>query len=133
MFSGGGVAWAEAALKRGEFAVSPAPPGTWPDLTGLSCRFQEIKATHGRMVIDCTADLAEALDRRLAAASNIAYYGLHRQEAAIMTCFTPSAVRVDHVHFIDGAQGGYTASATALKAAATLKKVRSKIAARSEG
>ena len=69
-----------------------------------------------RMVIDCTADLAEALDRRLAAASKIANYGLHRQEAAIMTCFTPSAVRVDHVHFIDGAQGGYTASATALKA-----------------
>src|SRR5277367_2400625 len=47
MFSGGGVAWAEAALKSGKFAVSPAPPGTWPDLTGLSCRFQEIKATHG--------------------------------------------------------------------------------------
>ena len=47
MFSGGGIAWAEAALKRGEFAVSSAPPGTWPDLTGLSCRFQEIKAIHG--------------------------------------------------------------------------------------
>ncbi len=73
-----------------------------------------------RMVIDCTADLAEALDRRLAGASKIAYYGLHRQEAAIMTCFTPSAVRVDRVHFIDGAQGGYTASASALKASCSV-------------
>ena len=41
MFSGGGLAWADAAMKRGAFAIAPAPPGTWPDLTGLSCRFQE--------------------------------------------------------------------------------------------
>ena len=44
MFSGGGLAWADAAMKRGEFAVTPAPPGTWPDLTGLSCRFEEFPA-----------------------------------------------------------------------------------------
>src|SRR5215218_7508245 len=37
MFSGGGLAWAETAMKRGEFAVDVAPPGTQPDLTGLSC------------------------------------------------------------------------------------------------
>src|SRR6266404_6408207 len=42
MFSGGGLGWAEAAMKRGEFAVAPAPTGTQPDLTGLSCRFEEI-------------------------------------------------------------------------------------------
>src|ERR1700733_5378166 len=39
MFSGGGLAWADGAMKSGAFAVAPAPPGTWPDLTGLSCRF----------------------------------------------------------------------------------------------
>ena len=47
MFSGGGLAWADAAIKRGEFAVTPAPPGTWPDLTGLSCRFEEFRAARG--------------------------------------------------------------------------------------
>src|SRR6478752_2573277 len=47
MFSGGGLGWAEAALKRGEFAVPAAPPGTQPDLTGLSCRFEEIPSTRG--------------------------------------------------------------------------------------
>src|SRR6201986_4940407 len=47
MFSGGGLGWAEAAMKRGEFAVSPAPPGTQPDLSGLSCRFEEIPAARG--------------------------------------------------------------------------------------
>jgi hypothetical protein len=45
-------------------------------------------------------------------------YGLHRQDAAMMTCFTPSALRSDHVHFIDGARGGYASAATALKAMA---------------
>jgi hypothetical protein len=33
----------------------------------------------------------------------------------MMTCFTPSALRSDHVHFIDGARGGYASAAIALK------------------
>jgi hypothetical protein len=68
-----------------------------------------------RMILDCTAELADTLDRNLAGAAGIALYGLHRQEAAMMTCFAPSPARSDHVHFIDGAQGGYAAAATALK------------------
>src|ERR1019366_3588386 len=47
MFSGGGLGWAEAAMKRGEFAVPGAPSGTQPDLTGLSCRFEEIPSVRG--------------------------------------------------------------------------------------
>src|SRR6202166_2245679 len=47
MFSGGGLGWAEAAMKRGEFAVEVAPSGTQPDLTGLSCRFEEIPSVRG--------------------------------------------------------------------------------------
>src|SRR6202161_2076127 len=47
MFSGGGLNWAEAAMKRSEFAVAKAPPGTQPDLTGLSCRFEEIPSVRG--------------------------------------------------------------------------------------
>jgi Protein of unknown function (DUF3095) len=232
MFSGGGLGWAEAAMKRGEFAVPMAPPGTHPDLSGLSCRFEEMPAARGlilsvlvlpaqgadpaafrrliedivtlverspdsgrpvpqggpplrwppagvefearaqrggalltrrlrvfawtlfyyfimrfgikvggfvpkiytqqvvensdfrkyddglRMVVDCAPDLDRALSARLAAASaeGIVRYGLHRQDAAMMTCFTPSAMRSDHVHFIDGARGGYASAATALKA-----------------
>ena len=47
MFSGGGLGWAETAMKRGEFAVPKAAPGTQPDLTGLSCRFEEIPSARG--------------------------------------------------------------------------------------
>jgi hypothetical protein len=234
MFSGGGLGWAEAAMKRGEFAVPIAPPGTEPDLSGLSCRFEEIPSVRGlilsvlivpagganpaafrkliedivaltertpeagrpvppggpplrwppagaefearasrggplfvrrakvlahtlfvyvimrfgisiggfvpktyvqqvvensdfrkyddglRMILDCTPDLEKALAQRLATAATqgIIRYGLHRQDAAMMTCFTPSARRSDHVHFIDGARGGYASAATALKASA---------------
>jgi hypothetical protein len=232
MFSGGGLGWAEAAMKRGEFVVAAAPPGTQPDLSGLSCRFEEIPSTRGiilsvlvvptrgadqtafrivlediinlverspdagrpvppdgpplkwppagveyearaarggsllkrrslvlavtlwayvvmrfgikvgnfvpknytqqvvensdfrkyddglRMILDCTPELDAALTQRLvaAAADGIVRYGLYRQDAAMMTCFTPSVMRSDHVHFIDGARGGYASAATALKA-----------------
>ena len=47
MFSGGGVAFADAAMKRGEFTIPPAPPGTRPDLSGLSCRFSEMPSLRG--------------------------------------------------------------------------------------
>src|SRR6266404_7456359 len=47
MISGGGLGWAEAAMKRGEFAMPAAPSGTQPDLTGLSCRFEEMPSVHG--------------------------------------------------------------------------------------
>jgi hypothetical protein len=73
-----------------------------------------------RMILDCTEEIASALSERLAAAAaaGVVRYGLHRQDAAMMTCFTPSVMRADHVHFIDGARGGYASAATALKAMA---------------
>jgi HlyD family secretion protein len=61
--------------------------------------------------------LARAIEARLAAAADagIVRYGIHQQDRAMMTCFTPSAFRSDHVHFIDGALGGYALAASALK------------------
>ena len=47
MFSGGGLAWADRAMKQGHFAVPAAPSGTRPDLSGLSCRWNDIPASHG--------------------------------------------------------------------------------------
>ncbi|WP_336488068.1 DUF3095 family protein [Methylobacterium nigriterrae] len=47
MIRGGGLAWAEAAMKRGLEALPPAPPGTEPDLTGLMCRFEATRARNG--------------------------------------------------------------------------------------
>jgi hypothetical protein len=43
-------------------------------------------------------------------------YGLHRQESALMTCFVLSPMTRDHMHFIDGAGGGYAIAASRLSA-----------------
>ena len=232
MFMGGGLAWAERALKAGLFSVPSAPPGTRPDLSGLSCRWNDMPATRGlilslvvapvtqgdpafralvegllreleespdvarpvpdgapgvgwpppgldleahasrrhgesfslrrmkvlrdtliayvvmklgfriggfdpvvyrrqvvensdfrkfddnlRMTLDCTPALADAIEVRLATAraANVARFGLHRQPAAIMTCIVPSVAQSDHVHFVDGASGGYALAAKQMK------------------
>jgi len=232
MFSGGGLAWADRAMKQGCFAVSPAAPGTRPDLSGLSCRWNDIPASHGlilslvvapvtngdpafrklveellaelesstevarpvpenapgvgwpppgldlearasrksgerlfmrrlrvsagtllafmimrfgirvggfdptiyrrevvensdfrkyddnlRMTLDCTPALANSIERRLAKAEvdKVARFGLHRQPSAIMTCIVPSISESTHVHFVDGAAGGYALAARRLK------------------
>ena len=66
-----------------------------------------------RMTLDCTPELADRLEARLAIAreSGAARVGTHRQDASLMTCFVPSSSRSDHVHFVDGAMGGYAAAA----------------------
>lgn len=231
MFTGGGLAWAETAMKLGQFAILPAPPGTRPDLTGLSCRFEEMPSLHGlvlailvvpgdradprafrraiqeivllaeqkghapvpaqgpdfrwppegielearassrgdlplfvrrtaallrtalyflilrfrvrvgpfipavylkqvvansdhrkfddalRMIIDCDPEFADEIEQKLelAARSGILRFGLHRERAAVMTCFAPFPAHADHMHFVDGAAGGYALAAAALK------------------
>lgn len=42
-------------------------------------------------------------------------YGLHRQDRALMTCFVINPMQRDHMHFIDGASGGYALAAAQLK------------------
>ena len=71
-----------------------------------------------RMVLDCTPELAAEIENYLkaAAADGIVRFGTHKQSAAMMTCFTPSPVQSNHVHFIDGADGGYASAAAAMKA-----------------
>ena len=232
MFSGGGLAWAENAMRDGHFSVGPAAPGVRPDLAGLSCRWSDIPSEQGvilsllvapvtiddpafrklieallielesstevtrpipdgapgvgwpppgldlearasgkagdgllirrikvalstliayivmrfgiriggfdpavyrrdvvensdfrkyddnlRMTLDCTPELADRIERRLeqAEAAKILRFGIHRQPAAIMTCIVPSIAESNHVHFVDGAAGGYALAARRLK------------------
>ena len=69
------------------------------------------------MVLDCTPELADEIEGYLqkAAADGVVRYGTHRQNAAMMTCFAPHPANPNHVHFIDGADGGYATAATAMK------------------
>lgn len=70
-----------------------------------------------KMTLDCDAQTEASLRALLdqAAGRGILRYGIHTQREAMMTCIVPSILTDDHVHFIDGADGGYTTAAQAIK------------------
>lgn len=71
-----------------------------------------------KMTLDCDpdtlSDIRHLLDQ--GAADGVIKYGIHTQSEAMMTCIVPSILTDDHVHFVDGASGGYTAAAQSIKA-----------------
>lgn len=73
-----------------------------------------------KMTIDCDAGTVARLRDVLetARSDRVALYGLHTQDEAMMTCIVPSIMDDTHVHFIDGAAGGYTQASVGLKAGA---------------
>jgi hypothetical protein len=235
MFSGGGNHWADEQMKQGAFLIQQAGKGERPDLTGLSCRWNPIKATQGhvvsiialpgpkgdelafreivaeivalanedgrgghpipvegpalgfiregllleasalsayrdrvsqlrngawvmfqtvliavlyalkkpvgrfdpiqykravasntdfrkfddglKMTVDVDGERLKKIKSRLegAAREGICFYGLHEQDTALMTCIVPSPLSKDHMHFVDGGEGGYARAATKLK------------------
>ena len=230
MFDGGGLSWAEAQMKSGAWEVAEAEALSSPDLTGLSCRWNNLQSRNGlilslvilpgekpagfaaladrviamsegiaqgghpvpargpdlqypppglaleahtmrvetpywlrklllrgrtlvsylifrlrirlgsfepdhyraginrnadfrkfddglKMTLDCDPDTRDRLIAELdaAQAQGVIRYGVHEQKEALVTCIVPSAVREDHVHFVDGAAGGYTVAAAQLK------------------
>ncbi len=69
-----------------------------------------------RMVLSVTRDQREALEEFLEAeyrAGRLAY-GIHRSHSALMTCLLFGYMK-NHIHFVDGADGGYAEAARALK------------------
>ncbi|KUP93016.1 DUF3095 domain-containing protein [Tritonibacter horizontis] len=235
MFDGGGLSWVEDQMKAGAFDIPPARPVQSPDLTGLSCRWNNVPSVHGqilsllvlpdtrarraefdqlvstilaevakgdrgghplpksgpgmrlpprglttearmsrgrlphglraltllvntlfaaalflrgrptgnfdpvayrsvlvanadfrkfddglKMTIDCTDSIRQRLEALLteARAKGIARFGLHAQDEALVTCIVPSPMQDDHMHFVDGAAGGYAQAALQLKSGA---------------
>jgi len=73
-----------------------------------------------RTVLDVTADQAAAIEASLETdwQAGRLLFGSHLAEQALMTCLVFNLAQSEHVHFIDGADGGFTAAATQLKARA---------------
>jgi hypothetical protein len=232
MFDGGGLLWAETCMKEGQYLINPAPEGSTPDLTGLSCRWSHMPSRNGtilslvaapmrgasplaiaevygriirlteglvrcghpapvegpgsswppkgaaleahaarragslraakakalfesfvawvlirtgikvggfdarryarivgdnadfrklddglKMTLDCDTETQAKIETLLAKAQagGLLRYGIATQDAAMMTCIVPSIMTDDHVHFIDGAAGGYTQAASQMK------------------
>jgi hypothetical protein len=70
-----------------------------------------------KMTIDVDGDHLSRIEKRLEEAERqgICRFGLHRQASALMTCFVATPLSRDHMHFIDGADGGYAVAASRLK------------------
>jgi hypothetical protein len=70
------------------------------------------------MVLDCTDPEIAAIEAYLAGlhAAGKVVYGTHVADRAMMTCLVFSLEQSRHVHFIDGADGGYAVAALQLKA-----------------
>jgi hypothetical protein len=70
------------------------------------------------MVVDCSAqqmvDILQFLEGLKA--KNKVFYGMHTSKEALMTCLVFAPSTNQHVHFIDGSDGGYAMAAVQLKA-----------------
>ena len=73
-----------------------------------------------KMTIDIDAARKARIEAVLQAASDqgVCHFGLHSQTSALVTCIVPSLLGRDHMHFVDGADGGYAQAALQLKAKA---------------
>ena len=71
-----------------------------------------------RMVVDCTPAQSAEIEEFLASCheEGEVAYGVHRSDAALMTCLVFSLEQSDHMHFLDGANGGFTLAARQMKA-----------------
>jgi len=69
-----------------------------------------------RMVVDLTLAEASAFEAFLESerAAGRIHYGVHRAGAALMTCIVKS-YKGNHIHFVDGSDGGYAMAAKGLK------------------
>ena len=108
------VAW---ILDVTGWQVGGFDPGNYRRTTARNADFR--KFDDGlRLTIDCDRATQERVESRLrdAAADGLVDWGLHAQSHAMMTCIVPSFMRDDHLHFVDGADGGYTRAALAIKA-----------------
>ncbi|MDA7420281.1 DUF3095 domain-containing protein [Tritonibacter multivorans] len=71
-----------------------------------------------KLTLDCPQETHDQIEGLLAdaRAAGLVRYGLFAQDEAMVTCIVPSAMRADHMHFVDGASGGYARAAQMLRA-----------------
>jgi len=105
-----------AMLLKSGISFGGFDPAHYREQTALNSDFRKFgDGLH--MTIDCSADTADRIEALLgeAEAAGAVRFGAFRQSAALMTCIVPSPLGDDHLHFIDGAEGGYAEAARQLK------------------
>jgi hypothetical protein len=61
-----------------------------------------------RILIDCKPAQATAIEAMLEAhaQNGVLRYGVHRSDSALMTCLVFNLDKGEHIHFVDGSDGG---------------------------
>lgn len=97
----------KTGLRLGSFE-----PGHYARMVSANADFRKIDDGL-KMTLDCDPATQAEIESVLEDAHRAGQirYGLHSQDEAMITCFVPSATEDDHVHFVDGAAGGYTQAA----------------------
>jgi hypothetical protein len=70
-----------------------------------------------RMVLDCSVEQSNAITEFLETnylAGRI-FYGTHISQGVLMTCHVNRTEPGEHIHFVDGSEGGYTLAAKQMK------------------
>ncbi|MEM7076618.1 MAG: DUF3095 domain-containing protein [Pseudomonadota bacterium] len=108
--------WVAWALIRTGLKVGGFDARRYRRIVGENADFRKFEDGL-KMTLDCDrateAELRSLLEQ--GAADGIIRFGLHTQSEAMLTCIVPSIMHDDHVHFVDGASGGYTAASRYLK------------------
>ena len=75
-----------------------------------------------RLVIDCSHQEIESITQYLESEkeAQTLFYGLHISNEALMTCYVQDTQNGNHIHFVDGGDGGYAMAAKQLKAQMSL-------------
>ena len=113
----GAQSWLQAVAERFDLKIGAYDAPAYRAEVQRNSDHRKIADTL-HMVLDCTEAESAAIEARLAdlhAQRRIAY-GTHRADRALMTCLVFSLAQGRHVHFIDGADGGYALAALQLKA-----------------
>ncbi|WII72994.1 DUF3095 domain-containing protein [Bdellovibrio sp. 22V] len=108
------------ALFRFNISVGGFSPGRYRSEMISNSDFQKFDDIL-RMVLDCSNTQADKIEKFLLEREQAGAlkFGVHRSSEALMTCLVHSASQNQHLHFIDGAHGGYTLAAVQLKRKAT--------------
>lgn len=70
-----------------------------------------------RLILDCTENQVKELEKCLESyyREGIIYYGMFSSKSALMTCFVQDLGQGNHLHFVDGGDGGLAMAAKRLK------------------
>ena len=107
------IAW---LLDRTGIRIGGFDPARYREVTALNTDFRKFQDGL-RMTVSLSAEgLSQLTDRleKLREEKRIRY-GICVQESAVLTCYVPSILEDSHMHFLDGAGGGYAEAATNMR------------------